>query len=114
MPSKVEGWKDEVYGAESRDHIFQCAEEGWELIPKTGTTRGLSVSNGWGLYHQRNGQEGNFMMRIGVPGGRLTPEQLRVIGKIADEYARGPVDNPEFGSTWCDFTTRQSIQLHWI
>lgn len=114
MPSKVEGWKDEVYGSEIRDHLAQFAEEGWDAIPEDEHDAWFERFKWWGLYHQRNGQEGNFMMRIGVPGGRLSPEQLRVIGEIADEYAHGPVDNPEFGSAWCDFTTRQSIQLHWI
>ncbi|MFB6068673.1 MAG: nitrite/sulfite reductase, partial [Halobacterium sp.] len=68
----------------------------------------------WGLYHQRKGQESYFMMRIGTPNGVLEPGQMRVVGEIADEYARGPASNPEFGETWADFTTRQSIQLHWI
>lgn len=114
MPSNVEGWKDEVYGTEIRDHIFQFAKDGWESIPEDEHDAWFERFKWWGMYHQRSGQEGNFMMRIGVPGGRLTPEQLRVIGEIADEYARGPADNPEFGETWCDFTTRQSVQLHWI
>lgn len=114
MTNKVENWKDEVYGVGIRDHIFRFADEGWESIPEDEHDAWFERLKWWGLYHQRNGQEGNFMMRIGVPGGRLTPEQLRVIGEIADEYARGPVDNPEFGPAMCDFTTRQSIQLHWI
>jgi ferredoxin-nitrite reductase len=114
MPNKVENWKDEVYGTGIRDHIFRFADEGWESIPEDEHDAWFERLKWWGLYHQRNGQEGNFMMRIGVPGGRLTPEQLRVVGEIADEYARGPVDNPEFGPAMCDFTTRQSIQLHWI
>jgi len=33
---------------------------------------------------------------------------------VASEYAQGPVANPEYGNGWIDFTTRQSIQLHWI
>ncbi len=114
MPSKVEGWKDEVYGAEIRDHLFQFAEEGWESIPEDEHDAWFERFKWWGLYHQRKGQEGNFMMRVGVPGGRLTPDQLRVVGEIADEYARGPVSNPEFDGGPVDFTTRQSIQLHWI
>ena len=114
MPSKVEGWKDEVYGTEIRDHLFRFAEEGWDAIPEDEHDAWFERFKWWGLYHQRNGQEGNFMMRVGVPMGRLTPEQLRVVGEIADEYARGPADNPEFGAAYCDWTTRQSIQLHWI
>ncbi len=114
MPSKVEGWKDELYGTEIREHLYQFAEQGWSSIPEDERDAWFERFKWWGLYHQRKGQESYFMMRIGTPNGRLTPDQLRVIGEVADEYARGPVDNPEFGGAYCDWTTRQSIQLHWI
>ena len=54
------------------------------------------------------------MMRLTNSGGVLEPGQLRAIGEVARDYASGPVDNPEFGDAWIDFTTRQSIQLHWL
>ncbi len=114
MPSKVEGWKDEVYGSEIREHLYRFADEGWDSIPEDEHDAWFERFKWWGLYHQRKGQEGNFMMRVGVPGGRLTPAQLRVVGEVAAEFANGPVENPEFGDGLVDFTTRQSIQLHWI
>ena len=115
MPSKVEGWKDEVYGVEVRDHLERFAEEGgFEAVPEDEHDAWFERFKWWGLYHQRSGQEGYFMMRVGAPMGRLTPEQLRVVGEIAQDYTDGPADNPLFGGTWADFTTRQSIQLHWI
>ncbi|GAA2413202.1 sulfite reductase SirA [Streptomyces glaucosporus] len=73
----------------------------------------------WGLYTQRRpGIDGGrtavlepeeledeyFMMRVRVDGGRLTTEQLRVIGEISQEFARGTAD----------ITDRQNIQYHWI
>ncbi|MFE2678393.1 nitrite/sulfite reductase [Streptomyces hygroscopicus] len=73
----------------------------------------------WGLYTQRKpGIDGGktailepeelddeyFMMRVRVDGGRLTTEQLRVIGEISQEFARGTAD----------ITDRQNIQYHWI
>jgi ferredoxin-nitrite reductase len=114
MPSKVEGWKDEVYGTEIRDHLLEFAEDGWESIPEDEHDAWFERFKWWGLYHQRKGQESYFMMRIGTPMGRITPEQLRVVGEIAEEYATGPAENPEWGGAYCDWTTRQSIQLHWI
>ncbi|HWG00322.1 MAG TPA: nitrite/sulfite reductase [Trebonia sp.] len=45
-----------------------------------------------------------FMLRVRIDGGQLTSEQLRVIGDIANTYARGTAD----------VTDRQNIQLHWI
>ncbi|MFE4642749.1 nitrite/sulfite reductase [Streptomyces sp. NPDC056730] len=73
----------------------------------------------WGLYTQRKpGIDGGktailepeelddeyFMMRVRIDGGRLTTEQLRVIGEISQEFARGTAD----------ITDRQNIQYHWI
>jgi ferredoxin-nitrite reductase len=114
MPTDVENWKSEVYGNEIREHLFEFAEEGYDSIPDDEQDAWFERFKWWGLYHQRNGQEGYFMMRIGTPNGVLEPGQLRVVGEIADEYARGPGVNPIFGDAYADFTTRQSIQLHWI
>ncbi len=57
----------------------------------------------YGVYRQKP-NTGHFMLRIKIPGGQLTPHQLKTISQLADRYARG------FG----DITTRQTIQLHWI
>ncbi|ELZ53365.1 MULTISPECIES: nitrite/sulfite reductase [Halorubrum] len=114
MPTDVENWKSEVYGNEVRDRLFEFAEEGFDSIPDDERDAWFERFKWWGLYHQRNGQEGYFMLRIGTPNGVLEPGQLRVVGEIADEYARGPGTNPIFGDAYADFTTRQSIQLHWI
>jgi ferredoxin-nitrite reductase len=66
-----------------------------------------------GIYPQKQGGDA-FMMRIKVPGGVLTPEQTKVVGKIAADFARGPIPNPHFGNNFLDLTTRQDVQMHWI
>jgi sulfite reductase (ferredoxin) len=73
----------------------------------------------WGLYTQRRqGIEGGktailepeelddeyFMLRVRIPGGQLSNEQLRVIATIATE----------FGRDFADITDRQNVQLHYI
>ncbi|MGW6687206.1 nitrite/sulfite reductase [Streptomyces sp. NPDC054961] len=73
----------------------------------------------WGLYTQRKpGIDGGktailepeelddkyFMLRVRIDGGRLTVAQLRVIGEISQEFARGTAD----------LTDRQNVQYHWI
>lgn len=45
-----------------------------------------------------------FMMRVRSDGGVLSTEQLRVIGGISTDFARGSAD----------ITDRQNIQLHWV
>jgi ferredoxin-nitrite reductase len=66
-----------------------------------------------GIYPQKQGGDA-FMMRIKVPGGILKPEQARVIGGIASDFANGPIPNPHFGNNFLDLTTRQDVQMHWI
>ena len=114
MANKKEGWKEELYGDEVREKILEFAETGWESIPEDEREKWFSRFKFWGVFHQRSGQEGYFMMRLTNCGGVLEPGQLRAIGEVAEEYAAGPVENPEFGDSWIDFTTRQSIQLHWL
>jgi len=73
----------------------------------------------WGLYTQRKqGIDGGktatlepselddefFMLRVRIDGGALTTDQLRVIGQISVDFARGTAD----------VTDRQNVQLHWI
>src|SRR5438270_6121314 len=56
-----------------------------------------------GIYGQRQGGH-NQMVRIKVPYGSLQPEQLEMLGHIADTYSRG----------WGHITTRQNIQFHFV
>ena len=66
-----------------------------------------------GVYPQKQGGDA-FMMRVKIPGGVLTPEQTEVIGKIAVDFANGPIPNPHFGNNFLDITTRQDVQMHWL
>ena len=73
----------------------------------------------WGLYTQRKQgvpaaltgsaepeelEDEFFMMRIRVPGGQLSSEQLRAIAWASER----------FGRDVADVTDRQNFQLHWI
>ncbi len=66
-----------------------------------------------GVYPQKQGGDA-FMMRVKVPGGVMTPAQAKVVGKIATDFAHGPIPNPHFGNNFLDLTTRQDVQMHWI
>ncbi|MCG1002896.1 MULTISPECIES: nitrite/sulfite reductase [Halobacterium] len=114
MAHKKEEWKDEQYGDEVREQLEAFAERGWDAIPEEEHDKWFSRFKFWGVFHQRGGQESYFMMRLTNCGGVLEPDQLRAIGEVARDYAHGPAENPEFGNGWLDFTTRQSIQLHWL
>ncbi|MET0666318.1 MAG: nitrite/sulfite reductase [Acidimicrobiales bacterium] len=56
-----------------------------------------------GIYGQRQGGH-HQMVRVKLPYGSITPDQLDLFGIVADEYSRG----------WGHITTRQNIQLHFV
>jgi sulfite reductase (NADPH) hemoprotein beta-component len=45
-----------------------------------------------------------YMLRVSIPYGTLSSEQLRMLAHVAQRYDRG----------YGHFTTRQNIQFHWI
>jgi sulfite reductase (ferredoxin) len=55
-----------------------------------------------GVYGQR--QQGVQMIRIKLPFGKVTPNQLRRIAAVSDEYSTGHLH----------ITTRQDIQIHYV
>ena len=57
----------------------------------------------WGLYHDKP-KVGTFMLRIKLPAGRVTPEQLRAVGELSLEH----------GNDAGELSTRQTIQLHYL
>src|SRR5512134_329329 len=56
-----------------------------------------------GIYGQRQGGH-NQMVRVKVPYGSITPEQLDMMAYISETYSRG----------WGHITTRQNIQFHYV
>ncbi len=60
--------------------------------------RPLRLQNGW--YVQRHAP----MLRIAVPYGEISANQVRALARIAREYDRG----------YAHFTTRQNCQFNWI
>ncbi|MCU1496704.1 MAG: sulfite reductase, beta subunit (hemoprotein), partial [Acidimicrobiales bacterium] len=56
-----------------------------------------------GIYGQRQGGH-NQMLRVKVPYGGVTADQLDLFARLCDEYSRG----------WGHITTRQNIQVHFV
>ena len=56
-----------------------------------------------GIYGQRQGGH-NQMVRVKVPYGSISPEQLDMVGYVAEQYSRG----------WAHVTTRQNLQMHYV
>ena len=56
-----------------------------------------------GIYGQRQGGTSQ-MVRVKLPWGGVSPEQLDQFAYLADEYSRG----------WGHLTTRQNVQFHFV
>ena len=68
-----------------------------------------------GVYGQR--QEGVQMIRVKLPGGNITPDQLDVIGDCVADYAGCmPTDGTlsQAPEKFAHVTTRQDIQLNFV
>jgi len=110
---RVERLKREKNPLQSLDEIRRFARQGHASIPSEwlGT-----YFRWWGVYTQGDGAgavggsngEGKatpyFMVRIRIPNGILSSQQLRTISELTRDYSRGVAD----------ITVRQNIQLHWV
>jgi len=110
---RVERLKKSVNPWERLAEIRRFAREGYAAIPPEwlGT-----YFRWWGVYPQGdgagvvagNGGEGKavpfFMVRIRIPNGLLSSNQLRTVADLAEKYGFGVAD----------LTVRQNIQLHWV
>src|SRR3954452_13510467 len=56
-----------------------------------------------GIYGQRQGGT-NQMVRMKLPAGTITPEQLDMMAFLVDNFSRG----------WGHITTRQNVQMHYV
>ena len=93
----VERLKAEKPPMEVIHDIPDLIEKGYEVISEEDIVR----LQWYGLYHDKP-KVGNFMMRVKLPGGKLTPKKLRTIGEVSQK----------FGDDYGELTTRQNIQLH--
>ncbi len=109
--SKVEKIKQARHPLEVRQAIIDTYSR--DLSAMDGVPGEVERLKWVGIYPQKQGGDA-FMMRIKIPGGVLRPEQVQVIGRIASDFAHGPVPNPHFGDSFLDLTTRQDVQMHWI
>jgi ferredoxin-nitrite reductase len=99
--NKFEKFKAEKDGLKVKDELEQFAQIGWEAMDKTDLEHRLK----WiGIFY-RPVTPGKFMMRLRIPNGILTSQQMRVLAEIVQRY--GADGN-------ADITTRQNLQLRGI
>ena len=98
-PNRIEEIKSAKDGLDVLPDLYRYAVEGVDAIPADDFER----LKWYGLFH-RKATPGYFMLRMRIPSGVLTSEQITAIGEIANRCGRGTAD----------ITTRQNIQLRWI
>ena len=99
--NKIEQNKASKDGLLVGSEIEKFAELGWEQVDETD----LQLRLKWYGMFWRPKTPGKFMLRLRVPNGVLSAQQLRVVASIVERYG----DN---GS--CDITTRQNLQLRGV
>jgi sulfite reductase beta subunit-like hemoprotein len=95
----VERLKHDLFPSELTNQWNRLVETPYEKLPEEDIVR----LQWFGMYHDKP-KIGTFMMRVKIPSGILSPEGLRTIGAVSDEFGRGQGE----------LTTRQNIQLHYI
>jgi ferredoxin-nitrite reductase len=98
--NKTELAKLDKDGLEILNDIPTYAVNGFNSIP----TDQWDLFKWAGLYLQRPKEDGYFMMRVNIPSGIITQDQLLTLSGIAKDYGRDVFD----------ITTRQAIQFHWL
>ncbi|MCL5284020.1 MAG: nitrite/sulfite reductase [Armatimonadetes bacterium] len=100
MSNKVEELKKQKGGLEVWPDLLRYSKTGFHSIPEDDLQR----FRWYGIYQQKPREDGCFMMRVKIPGGDVSAEQMRVMGEVARDYCHG----------FADFTTRQNVQYHWL
>jgi len=97
--NSVERMKLEKHPFDVIHDIPRFIEIPYEEIPEEDILR----MQWYGIYHDKP-KVGDFMLRVKIPNGALTPDQLQTIGEISIQFGRNSGE----------LTTRQDIQLHYI
>ncbi|NJO79596.1 MAG: ferredoxin--nitrite reductase [Cyanobacteria bacterium RM1_2_2] len=99
--NKFEKLKAEKDGLAVKSELDHFAQIGWEAINETDRDHRLK----WLGIFFRPVTPGKFMMRLRLPGGIISSQQMQVLGEIVQRYG-------EDGNA--DITTRQNLQLRGI
>jgi len=98
MANKIETLKAEKDGLAVKAEIERFAEIGWEAIADDDLQHRLK----WLGVFFRKSTPGRFMVRMRIPNGLLTSDQMRVLASVVEKCAEHGV---------ADITTRQNIQI---
>lgn len=96
--NKVEALKSLKSPLSVYDELEAICRQGYENLKDEDSKFFLKC---FGLFDKN---DGTFMIRVHIPGGRLSVEQARTVGTLSQRY----------GNDYIDITTRQQIELRYI
>jgi len=97
---RMEKIKLEKDGLDVIHDIYRYAKAGFAAITEDDFDR----MKWYGVYRQKPKDSGYFMLRVKIPGGQINGAQAGALADLAEVYGHG----------FCDITTRQTIQYHWL
>jgi sulfite reductase (ferredoxin) len=106
-PEAVKQQSRQLRGHIARDLADTSApfdKEGYSLLKFHGVYQGYDRDSATELKQRGESKHWQFMVRVRIPGGRLTADQYLDLDGIADRYSNGSLR----------ITTRQSIQFHGV
>ncbi len=99
--NKIEKIKAKLTPKEAYERLLEASKRGYEALSDEDKKVFLKY---FGLFDKDEFTPKQFMLRVRIPGGQLTPEQAQVLGEVAKE----------FGNDYIDLTTRMQVELRYI
>ena len=99
--NKIETIKAKMTPQEAKERLLECAAKGYECLSDEEKNVFLKY---FGLFDKNEFTPKQFMLRVRIPAGRLSPQQARTLGEVAKE----------FGDDYIDITTRMQVELRYI
>ncbi|BAF70543.1 ferredoxin--nitrite reductase [Nitratiruptor sp. SB155-2] len=96
--NKVEKVKASMSPKEAYERLLEASQKGYDALTKEDKSVFLKY---FGLFDKNELTPKQFMLRVRIPGGKLTPNQAKVLGEVAKE----------FGNDYIDLTTRMQVEL---
>ncbi len=99
--NKIELIKSKMTPKEAFKRLTEISKKGYEALSLEDKNVFLKY---FGLFDKNEFTPKKFMLRVRIPGGRLSPKQAKVLGEVARD----------FGEDYIDLTTRMQVELRFI
>ena len=96
--NKIEQVKSKLSPKEALDRLYDISKKGYDAISKEDKNIFFKY---FGLFDKNSLTPKKFMLRVRIPGGRLTPNQAIALGECAKEFTKGRLN----------LTTRMQVEL---